>query len=263
MKVMIGIVCLVLAIVGCSRNESNADDEIGKTRRMRKLIAERIPPPVSPTADERRIIENIYREVAFAYTNGEVAVIQNSVSRLTNLVNRLAWYDYNPIVLVAERPFNERFLRNGRVMPFSSVNELSDYLNVNLAMADLLGRCGICRIGHEDTAAYVELMTFYRLNQYRDHYRKSGPERYAETVENSIARWLEHVESEEGFSRTAARRCLVYSFRRMEVVGDITYEQAIVSARWPGLSFVKHGYTPRWLNAEFPLPAASGVQQER
>ena len=73
-------------------------------------------------------------------------------------------------------------------------------------------------------------------------------------VDGFLAKWISLIESEKGLTRMKIRRYMPAMHVRARMVGDVSPAQVVKAVRWHALSLINCGYTPKWLDEEFPLP---------
>ena len=106
--------------------------------------------------------------------------------------------------------------------------------------------------------AVSELGTFdvtilMQLHEYRDKFEREGKSEFLPVAERLIAEWVEQIESERGFTREYARSQKNGLWRLVER-GEVTEEVLMENVRiYPLLLQERCGYTPKWLDAEFPV----------
>ena len=95
------------------------------------------------------------------------------------------------------------------------------------------------------------------LQKYRDKFKREGKSEFLPAAERLIAEWIEQIESERGFTREYTRS-QKRGLRRLVERGETTEEVLMTNVRIFPLLLKEHcGYTPKWLDEEFPAAPAA------
>lgn len=144
------------------------------------------------------------------------------------------------------------FPTNGTLV-FTSPQELNGFLQFNLGAATFLGYLRLHSCGYGYGASSVEALVYRGLKSYEAHYAETRETDFQSVVSSHLRRWICSIESRSGVSRIAAYRILAYELERLKEIGDITYEDAVRAARSHAQGLINCGYTPKWLEEDFPL----------
>lgn len=213
---------------------------------------------VRPTAEELRSHVSIAEEIVRAYSNGQVSVMQEWVCRFPKEVYRLRGDDLVKTILPINRLWFRECGRIDRRRDFATPVEFEQQMKMRLALTKIYGNF----IVDSGETAVSELGTFdvtilKQLQEYRDKFEREGKREFLPAAERLIAEWVEQIESERGFTREYARSQR-NGLRRLVERGEVTEEVLMANVRiYPLLLKERCGYTPKWLDEEFPaVPAA-------
>ncbi len=151
--------------------------------------------------------------------------------------------------------FDRSFLRCDPFTEFASPKEMKRYLNVILAIAKFFGDLDVNR-NNLTFAENKETLTYQRLQQV---VRRCVSERRMDQLavaEECLKHWIEHIESSDGFALKAARFVFRFDMEflprtRPEV--RVSQADALRHARSMAIGLIRCGYTPKWLDEEFPV----------
>lgn len=160
-----------------------------------------------------------------------------------------------------EKVFNDSFLwRGDRLLEFEGMTALEVYLHVNFELLIHYGNLNI-RNGRLETLPAKEYLALKTLNDYKNKFQKEGKtgcERLVDFYKKSL---IEHIESPDGFTRIGAN----YMVRQNTDLANalkpgkgLSHESAMKIGRAVVQGLVRNGYTPKWLDKEFPLPEKDG-----
>lgn len=218
---------------------------------------------VTPTADELRSYVSIAEEIVMAYSNGQVSVMQELVGRFPKEFYRLRGDDLVKVILPVNRLWFHECGRIDRCREFATPVEFERQMGMCLALTKLYGKL----IVDSGETAVGELVTFdvtilKQSQEYSDKFKREDKNEYLKASERLIAEWIEQIESERGFTREYARSQKRGLWRLVES-GETTEEVLMTNVRiFPLLLKERCGYTPKWLDAEFPLPSKDGKDRK-
>jgi len=258
-------VIIVLAVAtllaGCSGNTSRGASVSETQARERKLGLYDKHFGVRTSECQNHVLEGMVRDVLIASDQRRVDLLGKNIVVLTNRFGCMSsgQWESPSLEQALVRVFEDSSFRTNGVYRFSSGEELDGFLQFHLEAAVFLGQLRLHSRGYGYEASQVEGLVLRSLKTYRDHYVKINRPDLREVVCRHLEHWLHLIESEDGVARLAARRLLAYELERVKIIGDITHEDAVRAARSHAQGLIQCGYTPRWLDAEFPLPSASGM----
>lgn len=211
-----------------------------------------------PTAEELRSYVDIAEGIVTAYSNGQVSVMQELGGRFPKKAYRLRGNDLVKILLPINRLWFHECERVNRRRKFATSGEFERQMGMFLGLTKLYGNF----IVDSGETAVAELGTFEitilkQLQEYRDEFEREGKSEFLSAVERLIADWVEQIESERGFTREYARSQKNGLWRLVER-GEVTEAKLMENVRiCPLLLKERCGYTPKWLDVEFPAKPAT------
>lgn len=163
-----------------------------------------------------------------------------------------------------ETVFNDSFLwRGGRLLEFDSISALDAYFRINFELMIHYGNLDI-RNGNFETLPPKESLTLKTLNDYKEKFQKEGKPECEHLVDLYLKSLIEHIESPDGFTRIGARYVVGMNTdlaNAMKPGRGVNRESAVKIGRAVVQGLVRCGYTPRWLDEEFPLLPENEVEK--
>ena len=211
---------------------------------------------VHPTADEMQTYTRVAEEIVKAYSNGQVSVMQGWARRFPKEAYRLRGDDLAKVIQPVSKLWFRECVRTGRLVFFATPEEFERQMGMRLALSKLYGNF-IVDSGEtaDDVLVTLDITILNQLQGCRTKFEKEGKNEYLPAVERLMEDWIGQIESEKGFTREYARS-QKNGLRRLVERGELTEDGLIVHARiYPLLLQERCGYTPKWLDAEFPLPS--------
>lgn len=186
------------------------------------------------------------------YDNGDVEGLRTLSLEMPNCVTSM----YNSVLLDLERPlldvYYDKFLMQRGCDGYNG-QDFARFVEINIEMALFLGDIELRRSPESSMLILLDCNVYKQLTGYRDAFFKSGQNELCEVAGKYLQDWCEHVESENGFMRRYMRRFL--SLQEIAVgKGCLTVSQAIDGTRHHARKMISCGYTPKWLDVDFPLP---------
>ena len=251
------VLLLMIAFAGCSGDER---EDLSARERVAAAVWKRHLPRSIPSGTEQDDLSQIYRRIAIAYANGQIGVLRDCSSLLGDRVVEIDRLLYNSMVRVARDSIYQNFLL-GREMKnvgdFPSSEDFAAYLALNIEMVRLLGSSEARRHEPQNAADWMEGILLRRLTEYRQKCLDLGMREYAMVAERFRDEWIADIESEDGLTRLKMRCLLPILRERCKMTGK-SEEDAIKGVRSYALCVINAGYTPKWLNEEFPLSPNDG-----
>ena len=247
--------CSVLLLSGCGREDAAWAAEKRRMQKVREFCDKYLPWDI-PSEAERTSLAEIYGTAVRAYTNGQVAVIRQCESLISNRVVNLDHFVYASLSEGAVQLLYGNFLlpkKLKKIEDFPTHEALSDYLDVNLAMVRFLGMAAAERMGLDNPVDWWEGSSLRNLKEYKKRAAVLGMREHERIVDGFLAKWIDLIESEKGLTRIKLRRNLPARFIGARMVGDLTPAQVVKGVRSYALNLINCGYTPKWLDEEFPL----------
>lgn len=216
---------------------------------------------VSPTAEEMRTYLQIVGDIVTAYSNGQEKAMYEAVARFPKSVYDLRGDDHHRVELsLALMWCNERIrFRKDGLKEYASAEDFERTMRVSMAMARIYGRFIVdSGLTADNTIVLIECGTLERLQKYKDKFAREGRSDCLQATERLFAEWVEQIESENGFTRVYIRRqdkAGKYFVERGETTAE-KMRRCVRGGVYPLQKLC--GYTPKWLDEEFPLLPEDG-----
>ena len=212
---------------------------------------------VKPTAEELQSYVGVAEEIVMAYSNGQVSAMQEWVRRFPKEAYRLRGDDLVKIIMPINRLWVRECVRIDRCRDFATPVDFERQMEMRLALTKIYGNF----IVDSGETAVSELGTFdvtilKQLQEYKDKFERDGKSEFLPAAEHLIAEWIDQIESARGFTREYARS-QKNGLGRLVERGEVTEEELMANVRiYPLLLQERCGYTPKWLDVEFPAVPA-------
>lgn len=269
LRIIIVVLGVVLVGVGCTRRQSDTDrtGELAlsgevKLRRLKDLDERHFGVKSEFSSNQSNKLTAINAKLACALADCDVEFLHTCVLVLTNDFRDVRSWHRPPFEDVLDKYFRDEILRVGQLEVESTIEDMERRLAVDFEVAILLGQSRIRSNPRENRASVIDEWFYNRLKQCKSHFRSSGQQSCEKTIEKWTLRWIEYVESDVGVSRCAAHRIFDFEKERIVEVGDTTMGLALKAARAYANGLISSGYTPRWLDHDFPLPAKTTTGKE-
>ena len=252
--------CVALLLAGCGREASFASAEKVRTQKTRAFCDKYLPWEV-PSEAERASLAEIYANVARAYSNGQVSVMHECETLISNRVVNLDHSVYMSLSRGMEGMLHRNFFDQKKLEDFPTPQALSDYLEVNLALVRFLGLAVAERLD-QNYANGWEGLSLRNLMEYKKRAGVLGMREHEKVVDRFLAKWIDFIESDRGLTRIKIRRYMPAMLVRARMVGDVSPAQVVKGVRSHACCLIACGYTPKWLDEEFPLPPEDGAEKK-
>ena len=224
-----------------------------------KRDTEKSSQPLDPVRREK--IATVVEKVSLAYRQHQGASIsQVRVADLVSMAGGCPESSFYHLIL----PLVE-LLQRGLCEPqstrFDSEDELRAALEARWATIELLGGTLLARRDFDGSLMFLETWYLQMLTDSRKYYEARGAVDCLNIVNQMHARCLSHIESENGFTRMWLRREMeneLWLVRR----GLRSSEDVPTRARTCVRLMIDVGYTPKWLDEEFPLLPEGSAKKE-
>ena len=153
--------------------------------------------------------------------------------------------------------FDDAFLRAERLLDFEDVGEFERFAWVNTEVSMYYGRLYL-RGRNFEILTCIEELTFLRFRKYKEKFLAEGKKDLEQVAQRFMDLWIAHIESPEGFTRIGLRGLIRQRTELDEAVrpgSGVSHEDVIEFGRGMTMGLVRCGYTPKWLDKEFPLSA--------
>ena len=212
---------------------------------------------VPPTAEEMRNYLQIVGDIVAAYSNGQEKAMYEGVARFPKAVYGLRGNDHHKVELPLARIWcNERVrLREDGLKEFALAEDFERAMHMSMSLARIYGRFEVDSELEDYTIVSIEWEMLGLLQKYKDKFTREGKSDCLRVTERFLAEWIAQIESEQGFTRAYVRR-QDQGLRRRRLVerGETTAEELRRCVRGGAYPLQKFcGYTPKWLDEEFPL----------
>lgn len=208
---------------------------------------------VPPTEAEMREYEHIVEEIVAAYSNRQANLMLECVNHFPPSFYRLRGRDYSKVIRPIDSVWFESWHEQDPEVTSLDSNGVDELLHANLALTKVLGGIMVKSKASDDDLCLLDPRFLELLQSYRDRFRKAGKTECFEVVERYIAEWIEHIESENGFTRAYARKTAKIGQHWIRL-GELTPKDIRNQERGSVHELQKRcGYTPKWLDEEFPV----------
>ena len=193
--------------------------------------------------------ESAYRRAADAYQTRDLIALRTALSLCNNC----------PIEIerILLSPFNRGFLRTDTLQEFSRVGDFECFAWANIEVAMFFGRSCFREKSYEIPIS-IEYLTFLRFRKYKEKFHAEGKKDLEQVAQRFMDLWIAHIESPEGFTRIGVRGMIRQQTELVDAARPgcgMSQKGAISLGRAMSMGLVRCGYTPKWLDAEFPLPS--------
>lgn len=208
------------------------------------------PPNQTATAVEQGELVSAYRNLYVAYTNGDVDAMQDCMVRMPSTISNVL----TRVLCVAERDFYEfvysTFLTSTNLVEFANVEDVRRYFRVNLLAVRFLGDTDLSRRAYSGLIS-MERRVLKKLNCYKEKFHNERRADMEACVDGFLAQWIEHIESERGYTRMYMRGQVTLQYDHILKDGW-SQEMLLDAIRRYADGLIRAGYTPKWLDEEFP-----------
>ena len=211
---------------------------------------------VVPDAAQKKDLELIYADMVAAYTNGDVLAMKMQMSRLPKIHYRLQWQAAHGVAAAFSTALNKSFLCPSQLRDFTDVEEFERYLLAGPEATRFYGEADIRRRSF-DFPVGVEYLALMTLKKYCKKFNNAGHEGLEKVAQRYLEYWIARIESTDGLTRQCAWHTFNYHTLYLRVVkpeSALTDAQGVLLARQTASGLIHCGYTPKWLDEEFPLP---------
>ena len=211
---------------------------------------------VPPTAEEMRTYLQIVGDIVTAYSNGQEKAMYEEVARFPKSVYDLRGNDHHKVV----HPLKQAWchgrirLREDGLKEFASAEEFEHAMRVSMALARIYGRFIVdSGFAVDCDLMTIESETLESLQKYTDKFAREGRADCLRATERLLAEWIAQIESSNGFTRVCMRT-QEQRLRHFVEIGEATAGELRRDLRKGAYQLQRFcGYTPKWLDEEFPL----------
>ena len=202
-----------------------------------------------------------FRRVADAYVCGSTQALHAAMMHVPAFVTNASDHVFEKVSSPVRKALDQGFFRSrvdGPVVrPFDDVSAFEEFATLNVELVSFLGKIDLRRETYSYDLLAYDSFVLLRLTQYRDDFSRRGREDLKNCAVRFLREWQGHVESEECFTRNFMRvqKTVTYNWK-----DDVVRMKHIRSF---SRKLIKNGYTPKWLDEEFPLPTEADSGRER
>ena len=234
-------------------NLRKTDDERRKALSEKFLVSWR----VGGYAEDQMFVRTC-DDILSSATNGQCAAFKNYAEVLLAQTSLPKVGTCGETEEALRKPFYDSFLwRNGKLERFDALPALDIYLRINLDLMIHYGNLDI-RNGKLELLPAKEYLALKTLNDYKKVFHGEGKAEFEALVDSYLKSLIAHIESPDGFTRICAQYTVQLNtdFANTEKPGKgVGHESAIKIGRAVAQGLVRSGYTPKWLDVDFPLPS--------
>lgn len=227
------------------------------------------PPSVRISDDQKQKLRDVVRDLEEAYTNCQIETMLNRLSQVPEYFHHLP----RPIYLelngfLHSETFVPRYLDKEKlplslIIEANDVNGFENYVHVCFEAARFVGN-SLVRRGHginNNDVETIESKLLNRLQAIKQHLHETGKRRLEERTDALISEWCMLIESSDGITRKRALQLVDhYLYMRKSKPEDcwLSNEKVLKIGRAQAEPLIRLGYTPKWLDVEFPLQTDVG-----
>ena len=251
MKILLTVVAVAaatFAVVQTSRISNLMERAVVAEHKRINLLMEMLCPGKGETLEVVGVNpESAYRKAADAYQ------VRDLIALRTALYSLPAFPDVKMPLGFA---FDDAFLRTERLQEFSRVDDFERFACVNTEVSLYYGRLHMREKNFEFPIS-IEYLTFLRFRKYKEKFHAEGKKDLEQMAQRFMDLWIAHIESPEGFTRIGLRGLIRQRTELDEAVRPgcgVSRDAVNTFGRGMTMGLVRCGYTPKWLEKEFPLP---------
>lgn len=216
------------------------------------------------SADELLAYVRITEGIAAAYSNEQDEVMFKLAKELPQQAYSLRGEDYRQLLLPINQAWLVFYTGNCKDKKLSSPSDFSRYLKAEVALSKIYGQLIVSSgLTAQDVLLNIDWAMLERLQQFRSEFAREGRQEYLKIVDECLDDWILQIESENGFTREYLRS-QDRGLQRLVKRGELTSAKLREIVRG-GVRYLQEycGYTPRWLDAEFPCSEEQkGIQEQ-
>jgi len=244
-----------------AKSDNDPDAAVVNDQSFREMYSSR---SVEISAAQERGILNCYREITKAYEASDVSEVGNCIARLPEVCSRLDWATRRRVESPLVKSFEDKFLYCEQLQEFETSENLEEYLLTNFRVARFFGTL----YGEEkqfDSQSLIEGRVYVVLKRYLEKYSNESKFEFTAVIGRYISEWERQIESPAGFTYSGVRRMVGLNTEYAEMIrpgSGMKTADAMVMAHSLVKGLIKAGYTPKWLDREFPLPNEDTVKNK-
>lgn len=268
------VALLLLVLLLMTRGERHAHTNNSCQCGGLPVVDEFIPHPHVVLSPARKAeLKTICAGIAKSYSNDQVEVLYEWRTRLPEMLESLGKNDLREIRRpIAAIIYNELHLNVNKILrkepldeEFGGEEEFVRHANALVAIAFIDGDVSLRRgdLGRIDD---LEPWVFFRLKSYRDSFKEQGRSNLERAADLILAKWIDQIESEDGYTRTILRDRIANNRKWGDVLmsqSGLTWEEVAQGAVSQTVHILKTvGYTPKWLDEFKNIPRHATPREE-
>lgn len=209
------------------------------------------------THEELQSYQCIADKIVEAYSNGHEQVMAEWAKRLPTFACGLKGEDYHRVILPINQVWFADWFQTKEDEVYASVETFECKMRLRVLFARIYGAMILNSGMENDILATIDCRTLQRLQKYKIKFTAEKKEDYVRVVDRLIYEWIQQIESGNGFTH-AYLRSQEHRLKRLVEKGELTpmtLRRNIRSLVCPLQKLC--GYTPKWLDEDFPLPEGS------
>ena len=130
-------------------------------------------------------------------------------------------------------------------------------MQVSLAAVRFYGETEVRRKNGDPFPAGVECLALGVLQKYCKKFHDEGRGDLEKAAERYLELWIARIESIDGLTR----QCVWQAMRKNTIYNKVVFpghewtdDQGVLHIRQIVRGLIRSGYTPKWLDVDFPLP---------
>lgn len=226
------------------------------------------PSYASIDEEQRDKLKAIFDSVVVAYSNLQYNTIQETEALLLEGVEHLTDKDYRYVAhAFFELLYCEIVSSRVSLSRFSSAEELKMLVLTDFAAIRLYGKLVKRRKDYNQFFHWIEAKELKRLSACRKLFVDEGNAEYAKATDWAIEKWIDHIESPQGFTRTMT----LYYLERGKIWVPSPSEQRPPdwerirqrTVRQGAEPLVSMGYRPKWVDELMKTPEPEAYRAPR
>lgn len=251
------LVISVVAAIGLKRNIDLRHDICLKDEMLRKATVENIRKSwhTCTYAEDLMFIRSC-SDIVSVVTNGQCTALKDYARAILQLSRAPSVRNCHDAESSLRKIFYDEFLwRNDSMSEFDGVCALDSYLRINFELMVHYANLDI-RAGNFEVLPAKEYLALKTLKDYGRKFRADGNVEFERVANKYLDALIDHIESSDGYTR----RCAHYTVALNTVLADaispgrgVSNVSGLRLGRSIAQGLVKCGYTPKWLDKEFPV----------
>lgn len=244
---VVAVAAATFAVVQTSRISGLRERVAAAEQKRLNFVMEMLCPGKGETIEVVGVNpESAYRKAADAYQARDMIALRTALPLCNNCP-----VEIEKILL---SPFNRSFLRTDTLQEFTRVEDFECFAWVNIEVAMFFGRSCFREKSFEIPIS-IEYLTFLRFRKYKEKFHAEGKKDLEQVARRFMDLWIAHIESPEGFTRIGARGMIRQQTELVDAARPgcgMSQKGAISLGRGMTMGLVRCGYTPKWLDKDFP-----------